>query len=1124
MLSPGRFDSENTPERELTPSHRRASIEKLARASRVKNSNIFAREQKDNYDPSSPPPFIERPLANRSLNSSLQGNPLVRYDSLRKENNPLNGPPSAFNSPALGGSPPKSPSHRRTESKTELPTWSFLKSPELESAAAAAPALVTTSPKREPASPTKSSLSANSRFDNSPGTFEPENDLFSDDEERAGTPKAGPRHAKSVTFETAPPEINEYEQQTPEPSSIASGSREGSFDSDDYEDQSFERGSSLDQDSFDDSLEDTTKTPVVLPEDWRHMSPDIARTDLVDEFDDVFEGSPAPSAQPGTPKQERPSFFRADSQTSDGSSRPLPPIPAIHSPGADRGRRGSGSLFAAAERASSLQRQLPMPPAAAAISKDDLLSMTKRGSMSLEDRLELMALRDSPATTPSTEKPPVGLGLGGSLGIIYTDPEARKRETQVQEREVDEGEEIADLADFAAPPRISRESILRKVKSSRYDDFEDDEYGDEPTPRSSPPRDYANLDPDVPIPSRETSTNFNEDDAEVFVKEEEEDESIDLDAIPTLPNAETERSPSRIDAYARESSVIHHKAQHEEEEEDDASRYSSPMSFAEKAEEKQEEPAFPPQDSRIGATWLNYRRTTSPTEEAQEESVLHHDIKRPMSDDEFATPLEEPSRRKSMGLPVLSHFLGTDDFAFGLKDYITPSPPISRPVSKEHAKPQESILNPPVLAPHTPTEAEPERAGSFEEHHTEQPAEQVEQDLERPGTPGSVVHHSADLEDEFPAEAELEHETELDFEPASEYEVQPGHAHEVPEVREAPATPTEEIPIIEAPVIPERKATIKTGGKLKARPSGTQADLQAMINARRAVSGEIPPSPALPDIYQEPSESLLSEESLVSASELSNDSQADSLVESNTKRRQSRKQLKLDLDIPTFESEEGLGLGLDKEFDRVIASQKVAYPFHLSAHHPPQIQQNSTAVPNISPVSFPLNSSGTENTVITPFYPQKSTQTNLFTRPQKGYLMRQNTKVVVASNRNFSNDKSPPMPPMSPTFETVADMHSARGTKSAGSSPRKPSGEKFLTTEPWNGKTRRKSTRQSTGRRQSNITGPAPPLPGQESALGVVDEYTTMDGDDADEETERGRLFVKVVGVKDLDLPMPRSK
>jgi hypothetical protein len=133
---------------------------------------------------------------------------------------------------------------------------------------------------------------------------------------------------------------------------------------------------------------------------------------------------------------------------------------------------------------------------------------------------------------------------------------------------------------------------------------------------------------------------------------------------------------------------------------------------------------------------------------------------------------------------------------------------------------------------------------------------------------------------------------------------------------------------------------------------------------------------------------------------------------------------------------------------------------------------------------------------------------------QKGYLMRQNTKVIIASNRNFSDESQRPLSPNSQANPPAA----GKGMRS----PRKSSaGEKFLTTEPWNGKTRRKSSRRSSGRK-SNVGGPAPPLPGHESSLGKVDEYMTTD--ESGDGEERGRLFVKVVGVKELDLPLPRSK
>ncbi len=81
---------------------------------------------------------------------------------------------------------------------------------------------------------------------------------------------------KSVTFDVAPPQVNEYEMATPDPSSVASGSREGSYDNyyDDEEEGMYDIDREMehhDEDSFDASLEDTDKTPVVLPEDWPGM-------------------------------------------------------------------------------------------------------------------------------------------------------------------------------------------------------------------------------------------------------------------------------------------------------------------------------------------------------------------------------------------------------------------------------------------------------------------------------------------------------------------------------------------------------------------------------------------------------------------------------------------------------------------------------------------------------------------------------------------------------------------------------------------------------------------------------------------------------------------------------------
>ena len=61
------------------------------------------------------------------------------------------------------------------------------------------------------------------------------------------------------------------------------------------------------------------------------------------------------------------------------------------------------------------------------------------------------------------------------------------------------------------------------------------------------------------------------------------------------------------------------------------------------------------------------------------------------------------------------------------------------------------------------------------------------------------------------------------------------------------------------------------------------------------------------------------------------------------------------------------------------------------------------------------------------------------------------------------------------------------------------------------------------------MTGPVPPLPGQESAVtggleALVEDKVMFGEEDQEEGIERGRLFVKVVGVKDLELPLPQHE
>lgn len=120
--------------------------------------------------------------------------------------------------------------------------------------------------------------------------------------------------------------------------------------------------------------------------------------------------------------------------------------------------------------------------------------------------------------------------------------------------------------------------------------------------------------------------------------------------------------------------------------------------------------------------------------------------------------------------------------------------------------------------------------------------------------------------------------------------------------------------------------------------------------------------------------------------------------------------------------------------------------------------------------------------------------------------MRQNTKVIHASERGPDDEV--------PTLDRPGH---ARGQS--------------WSVEPWRSN-RRRSHRDSSLRKRPSNGGPVPPLPGRESSvttsnrLASVSETTrsssmgSVEGDNV----ERGRLFVKVLGVKDLTLPLPQGQ
>ncbi|PYH95766.1 DUF1709-domain-containing protein [Aspergillus ellipticus CBS 707.79] len=871
------------PDVPFSPSRKRPSLENLKRASRVKNNNMF-RDHNQEYDPA---------------NVYVPQRPLVTNRSPQR--------------PVQTASPTRQP---ETQDIGPRPP----------------------SPSKDQVPPAKSSLSRASRFGFKDAGFDPENEIWSDID--------GSRHAKSVTFDAAPPQVNEYEMTTPDPSSIASESREGSYESEEDEgDVSFDRESSLDRDdSFDASLEDLEKTPVVLPEDWRYMSPANANDDLVKDDEDPFtedEDDHSPDPQPSS-RQELPvQHSRVESLDSNGERRPLPPLPPTTRPSFT----SPGKLAAAFEIGSGGQRVLPCPPAPATYSKSDITDRA-RSSMSLEDRLRLMMIQENEKKSKDSEhediQAPNPHPEHEHEHEEETDCEAQDKDSNLGDAPENPTEEEADI--FSAP-RISRDSILRDLRKS--DSFLDDSFEDASQLESSP-HDYMHYDPDVPIPSLEDDNDDDDNDddshddddddqSSVVIKPEEHDD--DLYDIPDYYETTNSQESSSKNLEG-------HLADHDE------SRCSSMPMEDDDLTPRGEIPGFE----------VDGLEDTQPT---------------PMAEVPEAPEMPEVPEVSEMPEVPEAH-----DESPAPQSTIEPE---EEDETEELVEPKDNEMSAPKMAAMRETLQRPVTPDSHEQ-------------MSEPSTPESVIRHPID-------------------EDGSDEEISADES------------------------VPDPIATVKAPGTgLKTRPSLTPADMEQMAATRRQVSGQHPP----------PMHQLSKQTSNESEGSAPEDAAPAQPAKELTQRQPSL----MKLDIPFSIQEESLGFGLDKEFDRVIETQK------------------------------------------------------------RGYLMRQNTKVIIASSHN--EDETPPIPGEAPAAPRVAPT------------PRKPS-QQTWTTVPWNGQTRRASMRTSSGMvRKKPVSGAVPPLPGQQSSVqeppATIEETEPALNGTLEEGEERGRLFVKVVGMKYLDLPLPRGE
>lgn len=928
--------------------NRRSSIERLQKASRVKNSNILALEQKHEYDPTRLPQ-IERPLSKVQEGSfCLSPKP---SDVDQQMFDPFRGD---IKSSLSKMSPPKPPTPDSTDASSDKAQ----------------------SPTKDPVSPIKSSLSPSkfkSSFDPETGIWTGDSSFQEDHELPSG--RSLHRHAKSVTFDAAPPQINEYEMATPDISTISTNSREGSYESteDDDEDLLYDPAhmGRHEEDSFDASLEDTDKTPVVGPDDWTRDSPMSHRGDYPNHFD----GSPMPESIPAMASLSRPSMShqRTDSANSNGEHRPLPPLPGLVGAQSTGSGPSSPSISAAAESVLASQRGLPTLPPNNVTSSDS--QSFGNGKMSLEERLKLMMLSDDHSGKTAAEQQRERRLRRGNGRERMSSPLSEREATpsileQAQEADDTIGD-ISGLGDYQLPPRISRESIMRRVNGNKAFDGESDYHFS--SPPVSPER-HLPLDPDVPIPSTEDSMmDETIDEGSVIIRRNYEIDDDDDEDLSFFDNSELD-----IELDQQQPGLQRYESIEEDETDhigniDDDSLYSESEAAQEEKKsvsDAEEDDAMTP---RVGATAQF---------DSLAESMLHP------TNRSITPPLPvEPTKAETL-----------------------PQVHIDAQVSTTVITEGESLAS--LLSPSTPPKLTPKP--EYDGSGWGEPDDEYD---EEPGTPESVIHRP------------------------------------LPESNELPR---------ESPAIPEQIATVKaSGSKLKTRVSNTPSDIAAMREARRQVSAEVPGVPPIPEKHR----NRMSRDFDVEPE----DSHDDFLERHPSFKNRS---LTLDLDM---------GLSLDKDFERVIEAQKVALTrpfFSISQQLPGRLVSTKTIETD----------------------PEEPIA-NVPSLYQRGYLMRQNTKLVAASDK---------------------DGDDTWRSRSASNSPTKKDRPQSWTVEPWNGQARQRSIRKQPG-----MGGPAPPLPGQGSnAVGlnrVLEEDHSSEIAPPDS-SERGRLFVKVMGVKDLDLPIPKSK
>ncbi|KAF3938230.1 hypothetical protein ABW19_dt0204728 [Dactylella cylindrospora] len=276
--------------------------------------------------------------------------------------------------------------------------------------------------------------------------------------------------------------------------------------------------------------------------------------------------------------------------------------------------------------------------------------------------------------------------------------------------------------------------------------------------------------------------------------------------------------------------------------------------------------------------------------------------------------------------------------------------------------------------------------------------------------------------------------------------------------------------------VPERRATIRSasGMKLKTRKSSTPADIATMAAARREVSRaeSIPPVPALPPVpkvdaaFLEPKEEIKKAEEEAKEEERPSSSSSQKTIGEGEKEAKKETPRPSQLALPSLGLDLNMGSSLSVELERVIENQK------------------------------------------------------------RGYLMRENSKVVHASTRDEPTAEgaqgSTPKKTQSWTVEPWQG--------SPGSAPRRRSGRgESLKRKPMDQSRQHHTAAMAYAAKSNDLpvveeNENKDPAPVETVEEPVAESSTVPENTMGGEGAERGRLFVKVIGVKDLALPLPQAE